>query len=114
LELEIDPVEPVLLTFSERPIGSPSIVGPHNAHLGDTAEFQIRSDSPAERRVVHLEVIDPDGNMVAAYSGNSIAADSGAAKVLPLALNDKSGVWKLRASDILSGETATAELTVEP
>jgi hypothetical protein len=35
-------------------------------------------------------------------------------KVLPLALNDKTGVWRLRATDLPSGETATAELQVDP
>jgi hypothetical protein len=34
-------------------------------------------------------------------------------KVLPFALNDKTGVWKLRATDLPSGGTATAELQVD-
>jgi len=36
------------------------------------------------------------------------------AKLLPLAVNDKTGLWTLRARDMLSGETATTELQVEP
>jgi hypothetical protein len=58
--------------------------------------------------------MDPQGSKVAAYSGNLLFADPVTTKLLPLALNDKTGLWKLRARDMLSGETATAELQVEP
>jgi len=35
------PVEPVLLSLSEKRIAPPSITGPRRAHLGEIAEFQI-------------------------------------------------------------------------
>jgi hypothetical protein len=35
-------------------------------------------------------------------------------KLVPLALNDKTGVWRLRVVDLPSGGTATAELQVDP
>ncbi len=114
LAVELGPVEPVLLTLSEKPLAPPSIAGPRSAHLGETAEFYIGAGSPAQRHIVHLDVTDPQGSTVAGYSGNLLFADAVTAKLLPLALNDKTGVWKLRARDILSGETATTELQVEP
>jgi hypothetical protein len=114
LELELGEVEPVLLTSSEKPLEPPSIAGPRSAHLGEIAEFQIRSDSRAERHIVRLDVIDPEGSTIASYSGNLLFADTVTPKLLPLALNDKTGLWKLQARDMLSGETATAELQVEP
>jgi hypothetical protein len=114
LELELDPVEPVLLSLSEEPIAPPSIAGPRRAHLGEIAEFQIRSKSPAARGVIHLDVIDPDGSTIAHYSGNLLTAEGLAADALPLAFNDKTGVWKLQATDLPSGGTATAELQVDP
>jgi len=114
LELDLGAVEPVLLSLSEKPVAPPSIAGPHRAHLGEIAEFHIRSNSPAAHGVIHLDVIDPDGSTVAHYSGNLRAAGVVTAKNLPLALNDKTGVWKLRATDLPSGGTATAELQVEP
>jgi hypothetical protein len=63
---------------------------------------------------VHLDVIDPEGSSVAHYSGNLLVAGAVAAKLVPLAFNDKPGIWRLRARDLLSGDTATAELLVEP
>jgi hypothetical protein len=114
LEVELGPVEPLLLTLSEKPLAPPSITGPRNAHLGETAEFHIGAGSPAQRHIVHLDVIDPQGSTVAGYSGNLLFADAVTAKLLPLAVNDKTGLWTLRARDMLSGETATTELQVEP
>jgi hypothetical protein len=114
LEFELGPVEPVLLSLSEKPIAPPSIAGPRLAHLGEIAEFHIRSNSPAEQGVIHLDVTDPEGGTIAHYSEN-LAVDGGeTTKILPFALNDKTGVWKLRATDLPSGGTATAELQVAP
>jgi hypothetical protein len=114
LEVALGAVEPVLLTLSERPLAPPSIAGPRSARLGEIAEFHIRAGSPAQRQIVHLDVTDPQGSTVTGYSGNLLFADAVTAKFLPLALNDKTGLWKLRARDMLSGEVATAELQVEP
>jgi hypothetical protein len=114
LELELGPVEPLLLSLSEKPIALPSIAGPRRAHLGEIAEFQVRSNSPAEHGVIHLDVTDPDGGTIVHYSENLLVNGAVTTKVLPLALNDKTGVWRLRAADLPSGGTATAELQVDP
>ena len=114
LELDLDPVEPVLLSLSEHPIAPPSIAGPRRAHLGEIAEFQIRSKSLVEDGVIRLDVTDPEGGTIAHYSENLLIDGAVTTKVLPLALNDKTGVWRLRATDLPSGETTTAELQVDP
>ena len=69
-----------------------------------------------EYGVIHLDVTDPEGDTIAHYSENLLVDGDGAVttKVLPLALNDKTGVWKLRATDLLSGGTVMAELQVDP
>ena len=114
LEFELGPVEPVLLSLSEKPIAPPSIAGPRRAHLGEIAEFQIRSTSPAEHGVIHLDITDPEGSTIAYYSENLLVDGAVTTKILPLALNDKTGIWTLRATDLSSGGTATAELQVDP
>ena len=114
LELALDAVEPTLLALSEKPIAPPSIDGPQRAHLGEIPEFQIRSNSPAAHGIIHLDMFDPDGSLVAHYSGNLLTAGAVKRHNLPLAFNDKIGVWKLRATDLPSGGTATAELQVDP
>ncbi len=58
--------------------------------------------------------LDPYGGTIAHYSGNLLTAAGLTTDTLPLAFNDKTGVWKLRATDLPSGGTATAELQVDP
>jgi hypothetical protein len=114
LAVELGPVEPVLLALSERPLAPPSISGPSNIRLGNNAEFQIRSDSPAAVDVVHLDVIDPAGNIVAHYSGNLLVPRGGVSKLLPLAINDQPGIWSIRVRDLLGGGSKVVELQVAP
>jgi len=113
LMLELGPVEPVLLALSEKPLTPLSISGPREARLGSNAEFLIHSDAAAASDVVHLDVIDPEGNTVAHYSGNLFVTRGAGSKLLPFAFNDKPGIWTIRARDLLNGATASAELKVE-
>ena len=112
--IDVGSDEPAILGLSAKPLAPPAIAGPATAHLGDTVRFRIRSRSPAAPNVLHVDVVDPNGGVVLAYSGNIIVARGEAAKLLPLALNDQPGTWKIRATDVASGETSTAELRVEP
>ena len=113
LALELGPVDPVILALSEKPLAPPFISGPRDTHLGTNAEFFIHSDWPAAFDVVHLDVVDPEGSSVAHYAGNLSVMQGAASKLLPFAFNDKPGIWTIRARDLLSGDTATAELKVE-
>jgi len=112
--VELGLVEPVVLALSEKPLAPPSISGPTGTRRGADAEITISLISPAAVDVVHLDAIDPDGNPVTHYSGNLLITESRTKKVLPLAVNDKTGVWTIRAKNLLGGATATAELVVEP
>ena len=114
LAVELGPVEPVVLSLSEKPLAPPSISGPRNAHLGGNAEFMIRSEAPAAVDVVHLDAFDPEGNRVGHYSGNLPVTHSCASKLLPFAVNDQPGVWTIRVRDLLSGTSEVAKLQVEP
>jgi hypothetical protein len=114
VELDLDPVEPVLLSLSERDLAPPNVTGLRTAHLGDTLEFHIVSATPAMRGVIHLDVVDPEGSTVLGYSGNLVTDDADASRIIPLAVNDKPGVWKVRVKDLLGGMSETIELRVEP
>ena len=114
VQFELDPVEPLLLMTSEQPIGPPSIDGPPSAHRGDIVELRLASGSPAARAVLRLDVLDPDGVTAAHYSGNVIGQGMSASKLFPIALNDKTGIWKLRATDLFSGRSTARELQVGP
>ena len=114
LPVKLGPVEPVILAVSEKRLGPPSVSSPQGARLGTNAEISVSSTSQAALDVIHLDVIDPEGNTIAYYSGNLLMTDSRITKLLPFAVNDKPGIWTLRATDLLGGAMATAELVVEP
>ena len=113
LTVKLGPVDPLILGLSEKPLPPPSMSVPQDTHLGSNAEFFIHSDSPAAIDVVHLDVVDPEGSTVAHYSGNLSVIHGAASKLLPFSLNDKPGIWTIRARDLLSGAIATAEVKVE-
>jgi hypothetical protein len=114
LALELGPVDPTILALSEEPVAPPTVSGPHDARLGTNAEFLIGSSSPAALAVIRLDVIDPERNAVAHYSGNLLITGARTTKLVPFAVNDKPGVWTIRATDLLGGATATTDLVVEP
>jgi hypothetical protein len=114
LPVKLGPVEPVLLAMSERPLAPPSVSGPSGARLGANAEISVSASSGAALDVIHLDVIDPEGKTVTHYSGNLMAIGGRTTTLLPFAVNDKPGVWTIRATDLLGGTTATATLFVEP
>ena len=60
----------------------------------------------------HIDVLDPRGKVVAYYSGNVLAANGRADRILPLALNDDSGTWSVRVRDLLTGQTQSAFIEV--
>ncbi len=114
VEFELGPVEPLLLALSERPIAPPHIDGPASAHRGAIAEFHLASGSPAARAVFRIDVLDSEDAPMPHYSGNVVGEGVRLVKPIPIALNDRTGTWKLRATDLLSGQTAMADLQVEP
>jgi hypothetical protein len=114
LPVKLGPVEPLILAVSERPLAPPSVSGPRGARLGANAEIAVSSSSAAALNVIHLDVIDPEGETVTHYSGNLMLTGGETTKLLPFAVNDKPGVWTIRATDLLGGATATTELVVGP
>ncbi|MGC2416034.1 MAG: beta-galactosidase [Stellaceae bacterium] len=107
---------PVVLVLSQQPLPEPSISGPTSVNAGDTARFRIspNGDPVATLDVFHIEITDPDGNVVPYYGRTLLAPERAALYTLPLAINDKAGVWTLRARDLLTGGAVTAHLQVEP
>jgi Beta-galactosidase len=115
LKVVLGPVGPVVLALAPRPVAAPSISGPSRVNAGDSAEFRIgpAGATPAALDILHIEVADPDGNVIP-YYGRNLPAPAGVASYrLPLAVNDKPGSWTLRARDVLTGATATARLQVQ-
>jgi hypothetical protein len=116
LTIEIGSVAPVILALSEKPLPIPSISGPLSVHVGETVNYRIEPNghSLAALDVLHIEVADPDNIVVPYYGGNLLTPAGAVSYRLPLAVNDKAGAWTIRARDLLTGATATAQLQVQP
>src|SRR5262249_6199271 len=91
--LDLHPVEPTSLAISDKPMPAPTLSVPAQMRAGDTAtiRFGLSGDSSAAQHVLHVEVVDPTGAIVAHYSGNLRASGGAAAWDLPLAFNDATG-----------------------
>jgi hypothetical protein len=113
--LTLAPYEPAIFAASPAPFADLEVSAPGRAHPGENVPIGIRfaRRSPAATHVFHLDVIDPAGATVDYYSGNLIASEGRAAKLLPLAFNDARGHWTLRVKDLMSGQTKAATIDVE-
>jgi hypothetical protein len=114
LVLALDPNEPTLLALSKTPLPSLIVAAPERARPGDAAELHFAFDGSAERatHILHVDVLSPSGTNIPEYSGNLLAANGTASKILRLSSNAEIGKWTIRVTDVLSGQTKTAELDV--
>ena len=111
----LDPYEPAIFTATPVAVTELEISAPAHVRRGQSARIGLSfaHASPAATHVFHVDVIDPAGKTVDYYSGNVIASNGSAAKLLPLAYNDARGKWTVRVHDLLSGQTRTAAMEVD-
>lgn len=64
------------------------------------------------RHWVNVQLIGPDGRARAPYLRNVSAVGGKGSVVIPLALNEQPGAWKVVAREVISGKTAQATFTV--
>jgi hypothetical protein len=114
LVLQLGPIEPVLLALSATPLPGPTLSGPTQAALGDLVTFRLGLDGPASAAAhfVRLDVVGPTGQVVPAAEEAVRVPPGGSDWHLPVALSDSPGQWQVRATDVVSGQAATAILQV--
>lgn len=91
------------------PRGALAVVGPASARLGEHPRYSLASSTPGKRLVQAL-VFGPDGAALPDYA-RTLLLDGTGNFVLPFALDDAPGHYRLRFADVLSG--ASAETRVE-
>ena len=70
--------------------------------LGKEVSYSIELRSP-ERHVIRVEVFDPEGLMQKHYCQNLNLNNGKAKGIIPLALNEKEGYWRIKVHDVASG-----------
>ncbi len=108
LTLRLDGDGPALFAVSPHLPPAPSMIGPERVRAGETAKFALRGGG-----VLRIEVRDPAGRLVRAYSGN---AQMGRAPgwAVPFALNDPPGRWTVMLRDPLEGTRIERTLDLLP
>lgn len=81
------------------------------AARGEHPSLTIASPTPA-RRLIRCHVFAPDGRMLPIYARNILLTQTTGAFVLPTALNDRSGKYKVRVTDVMTGATAEKEINL--
>jgi hypothetical protein len=84
------------------------VTAPAPTPLGQTATIAVGSEHGP---VLRVTVTDPAGAIDTRY-GRTLTGDD--AVLLPLALNDKGGVWRVRVADVLTGAEAETSVTAVP
>ena len=83
--------------------------GPVSARPGDHISLALTSNRPG-RSLVRCHVYAPDGSRLPIYS-NNVLVDGRGTFALPFALNDPTGKYVIRATDVITG--AVVERAIE-
>jgi len=84
--------------------------GPVSARPGDHVSFSLTSNRSVTS-LVRCHVYAPDGTHLPIYSSNVVVKDGRGTFTLPFALNDPSGKYVIRSTDVVTG--AVTEKTIE-
>jgi len=89
-----------------------AIEGPASVKRGEHAVFTVKS-AAASRRVARCHFHDADGRFVPHYANNIVIEGGEAQVVLPTALNDAAGTWRLEITDLLTAAKAEVSFDLE-
>jgi hypothetical protein len=100
------------LVLTLGPPGGPlRLEGPGRAKRGTAPSFTVRAT--AGRQLLRWEVRGPGGAFLPEYARVTVEEGTPASFVLPSALDDPAGEYRVRVSDVLSGASAEATLRLE-
>ncbi len=86
------------------------------AALGKTVKVSVQAGVPGLSKACHPVIVDiysPDGKRSRLYSGVCDAKGGNGEYVFRTALNDPKGIWRVAATDYVTGETACASFTLK-
>ncbi|HEY2533216.1 MAG TPA: beta-galactosidase [Xanthobacteraceae bacterium] len=113
IEVTLDSVVPTLLALSPRPLSSISIKGPTRMRRGTARWFAIATaTNTTGNRVVHVQLIAPDGTVVPGYTTNLVLRGRRLFWRLSFPENSLIGDWRIRLNDILGGRQMDQSIEV--
>jgi hypothetical protein len=76
-------------------------------------ELGIRFAAATTASIYVLDVVNPSGQIVGYYSGNLLASEGRAGRLIPFALNDPPALWEIRVKDLFTGQFPTSAVEVD-
>ncbi|MGH9938543.1 MAG: hypothetical protein ACREAM_20070, partial [Blastocatellia bacterium] len=112
-ETEIEPAVPKLFALVASRINGLELQAPARAKLGEEVTIDFRVTGAGQlRSVAKVVVTDAAGREVSVYGGNRDIVNGVGSVSFRTALNDLLGTWRVSVTEVISGETANAEITV--
>jgi hypothetical protein len=115
LTVTLDPFEPSIFGFSDRPMPELVVAAPARVRRGGTCRLGLafRTETAADMHVFQVEAGDASGKAMDQYSGNMRAAHGKALWSVPLAFNDVQGTWQVRIRDVMTGQSRAVKVEVD-
>jgi hypothetical protein len=111
----LDPVTPSLFLIAGAPPQPLKITAPASVLLGEVLEIGVGSAAEGgapQARVLSVRLFAPDGTERPYHAITKYVADGAMQHVVPLALNEPTGVWRIVVRDLANGGTAEARVQV--
>jgi hypothetical protein len=110
--IKLDAAAPALLALSPQPLPRPTLVLAPHARAGrpERMRFGVAENTPASFHVFHLDLFDATDTHVAAR--NVVVRGGLVAKDIPLPALAAPGPWRVRVTDVLSGQSVVSKFEV--
>jgi hypothetical protein len=114
IETEVAPAVPKLFAQVASRINGIELQAPPRAQRGEEIAINFRVHGANQlRSVAKITVTDAAGRIVSVYSGNRDIVNSTGSVRFRTALNDPIGTWRVAITEVISGETAHAEIAIQ-
>jgi hypothetical protein len=110
----LSPWEPLVFTRSAQPL-SPLQVKTSNGRPGEMLQVVLTDEGSLPDgafRLVHLDFKTPTGELYEPYSRNVLVRTTPHVELVPLAVNDPKGSWKITAHDLMTAQVAESSFVL--
>ncbi len=115
VDATLDPWSPLLFTRSAQPLPEFRLDDPGEIKAGQALSIVVDDSAPVPEgtfRVIRIEIDDPSGKTYGIYSRNLLIRSTPFREFIPMAFNDPTGRWKIRARDVMTGQSVEMPFVV--
>jgi len=113
VSLTVTPFRALFYALSPQPLEAVELKAAPSLSLGSVQRVTVTSSLPEGQQAVKLQVKLPDGGLADWVEAVVVTDKQGVVVDVPVAYNDPKGTWTVNATELYTGTTTTAQLTVE-